>query len=114
MLSGDDFGACGEVEVGLTEIAEPDAVAGADLVVNGQVNGDGLVDAPACCASVAGGGGPGGARRIGCGERRKCVGEGGGSCAGEMVWVPNSSSPAVTCGMTIPNLISDAAICSAG
>jgi hypothetical protein len=30
------------------------------------------------------------------------------------LWVPNSSSTAVTFGIAIPNLISDVATCSAG
>jgi hypothetical protein len=63
VLGGDDLRAGGEVEVGLAGVAEPDAVAGADLVVGGQVNGDGLADAAAGGAPVTGGGG---ADRAGC------------------------------------------------
>src|SRR6266508_3395594 len=55
VLGGDDLWAGGEVEVGLVGVAEPDAVAGADLAVGGQVNGDGLEDAAACRASVVAG-----------------------------------------------------------
>src|SRR5437016_2212545 len=62
---------------------EPDAVAGAYLVVSGQVDGDGLADAAAGGASVAGGGSPDGVVRADgaeCGER---AGETVGSRAGE-------------------------------
>ena len=52
MLGGDDLGAGGEVELGLTLVAEPDAVTGADLVVGGQVDGNGLADAVAGGAPV--------------------------------------------------------------
>jgi hypothetical protein len=51
VLGGDDFWAGGEVELGLAGVAEPDAVADADLVVGGQVDGDWLVDAPAGAGS---------------------------------------------------------------
>lgn len=83
VLSGGDLGAGGEVEVGLAGVAEPDAVPGADLVVGGQANGDGLRDAAACGASVAGGGDPDRAMRAGGTECRKRVGEADGIHAGE-------------------------------
>jgi hypothetical protein len=78
VLGGDDLRAGGEVEVGLAGVAQPDAVAGADLVVGGQVNGDGLVDA------AAGGSSPGGAVRAGGGEGGERAGKVGGGCAGEV------------------------------
>src|SRR6266508_4804134 len=83
VLGGDDLWAGGEVEVGLVGVAEPDAVAGADLAVGGQVNGDGLEDAAAGGASVAGGGSADRAVQGGGAEGWKRVGEAGGSCAGE-------------------------------
>jgi hypothetical protein len=57
VLRGDDVGAGGDVEVGLTGVAEPDAVPGAEFQVNRQVDGDGFGDAAAGCAAAAGGGG---------------------------------------------------------
>ena len=84
MLGGDDFRAGGEVELGLAGVAEPDAVTGADLVVGGQVDGNGLMDAVAGGAPVAGGGGPDGAVRVGGAEGGESAGEAGRGCAGEV------------------------------
>ena len=64
MLGGDDLRAGGEVEVGLAGVTEPDAVTRADLVVDRQVDGDGLVDPVAGGAPLAGGGSPDGAVRV--------------------------------------------------
>jgi hypothetical protein len=83
VLGGDDLRAGGEVEVGLAGVAEPDAVAGAGLLVGGQVNGDGLEDAAAGGASVAGGGSADRAVRVGAAEGWERVGESGGTCAVE-------------------------------
>lgn len=69
--------------MGLSGVAEPDAVAGADLAVSGQVDGDGLADAVAGGAPVAGGGGPDGAVPAGGGEGGERAGEAVGICAGE-------------------------------
>ncbi len=82
-LGGDDLRACGEVEVGLAHVAEPDAVACADFVMDGQVDRNGLVDAVAGSASMAGGGSPDRTVRLGGAEGGKRSGEAGGSCAAE-------------------------------
>nr|WP_264300169.1 hypothetical protein [Streptomyces phaeolivaceus] len=67
--------------MGFSEIAEPDSVPRADLVVNREVDGDGLADTEAGSALVAGGRGPDGAF-VGA-ERGECVSQAGGSGAGE-------------------------------
>ncbi len=83
MLGGDDLRAGGEVEVGLAGVTEPDAVTGADLAVGGQVDGNGLADAVAGGAPVAGSGSPHGAVRVGGAESGQRAGQAGGGGAGE-------------------------------
>lgn len=58
VLGGGDLGAYGEAEVEFSEIAEPDSVPWADLVVNRKVDGDGLADTEASSAPTAAGRGP--------------------------------------------------------
>lgn len=82
MLGCGDLRASGEVEVGFTEIAEPDSVPCADLVVDRQVDGDGLADAEAGGAPMAGGRGPD--RAFVGAEGGERVGKAGGSVAGEV------------------------------
>ena len=69
--------------MGLAGVTEPDVVTRADLVVDRQVDGDGLVDPVAGGAPLAGGGSPDGAVRAGGAKGGESTGKASRGCAGE-------------------------------
>jgi hypothetical protein len=60
----DDLGAGGDVEIEVVGVAAPDAVTGADPVMDGQGDRNSLVDAAVGGASGAGGGNPLGGKEL--------------------------------------------------